>query len=79
MMTEMISIENGQQVSIMVTSSISILIAIVSVGLRLVARSIGNKIDYSDYCIIAALVGQISHKKITFVLICLLTSYAMHD
>ncbi|XP_014550951.1 hypothetical protein COCVIDRAFT_20708 [Bipolaris victoriae FI3] len=54
-MTGMISIENGQQVSITVTSFISILIAIVSVGLRLVARSIGNKIDYSDYCIIAAL------------------------
>lgn len=55
MMTGMISNENGQQVSIIVTSSIYILIAFVSVGLRLVARSIGNRIDYSDYCIIVAL------------------------
>lgn len=62
MMTGMIPIENGQQVSIVVISFISILLAIVSVGLRLVARSIGNKIDYSDYCIIAALVGQTSIK-----------------
>ncbi|KAJ5028958.1 hypothetical protein J3E72DRAFT_238604 [Bipolaris maydis] len=54
-MTMMISIENGQQISIIVTSFISILLSIVSVGLRLVARSIGHKIDYSDYCIIAAL------------------------
>jgi hypothetical protein len=71
MMMETIPIENGQQVSILVTSSISILIAIVSVGLRLVAKSIGNRIDYSDYCIIAALVGQTSHKEITSVLTCL--------
>ena len=67
-MTGMISNENGQQVSIIVTSSIYILIAFVSVGLRLVARSIGNRIDYSDYCIIVALVGQTLHKGIASVL-----------
>lgn len=52
-----IPIENGQQVSVLVTSSISIFIAVVFVGLRLVAKRIRNRIDYSDYCILVALVG----------------------
>jgi len=57
-MTVMIPIENGQQVGILVTSSISILMVIVAVGLRLVAKRIANRIDYRDYCILAALVDQ---------------------
>jgi hypothetical protein len=62
-MTDTIPIENGQQVGILVTSSISILIVIVAVGLRLVAKWIANRIDYSDYCILAASVGQMSTGK----------------
>jgi len=57
-MTDTIPIENGQQVGILVTSSVSILMVIVAVGLRLTAKRIANRIDYSDYCILAALVGQ---------------------
>jgi hypothetical protein len=59
MTTETIPIDNGQQVGVLVTSSISILIVIVAVGLRIVAKKIGNRIDYSDYCILAAAVSRI--------------------
>lgn len=59
-MTRMIPIENSRQVGVLVASSISILIATASVGLRLVAKSIWNRLDCSDYCIIAALVGRMS-------------------
>lgn len=55
-MTDTIPIENGQQVGILVTSSVSILMVIVAVGLRLAAKRIANRIDYGDYCILAALV-----------------------
>jgi len=55
-MSDTIPIENGQQVGILATSCISILIVIVAVGLRLAAKRIANRIDYSDYCILAALV-----------------------
>jgi hypothetical protein len=58
-MTDTIPIENGQQVGVLVTSSISIFIVIVAVGLRLVAKKIANRIDYSDYCILAASVSQV--------------------
>jgi hypothetical protein len=51
-----IPIENGNQVGILVTSAISIFIAAVSVCLRLVAKAIGLGYDYSDYCIMIALV-----------------------
>ena len=67
-----IPIENGQQVGILVTSSISILIVIVAVGLRLVAKKIADRIDYSDYCILAAAVGRILYKKTMIVLTYLL-------
>ena len=59
MTTETIPIDNGQQVGVLVTSSISILIVIVAVGLRIVAKKIGNRIDYSDYCILSAAVSRI--------------------
>jgi hypothetical protein len=62
-MTDSIPIENGQQVGILVTSSISISIVIVAVGLRLVAKRIASRIDYSDYCILAATVSQVVDKK----------------
>ena len=55
-MTVAIPIENSKQVSILVLSSVSIVLATVCVGLRLVAKTISNRLDYSDYCIIAALV-----------------------
>lgn len=34
-------------------------IAIIAVGLRLVAKRIRNRIDYSDYCIIIACVSRV--------------------
>jgi hypothetical protein len=51
-----IPVENGNQVGILVTSALSILIAAISVCLRLMAKNIGLGFDYSDYCILAALV-----------------------
>lgn len=51
-----VPIENGRQVGVLVASSISIFIAAVSVGLRLVAKRLSTGLDYSEYCIIAALV-----------------------
>lgn len=51
-----IPIENSAQVGILVASSLSIFIVALSVGLRLVAKRIAGGVDYSEYCIIAALV-----------------------
>ncbi|KAH6867157.1 hypothetical protein BKA58DRAFT_461125 [Alternaria rosae] len=59
-MMGMIPIENSRQVGILVTSFISILIVTVSVGLRLVAKSMRNSLDCSDYCIIAASLWNIA-------------------
>jgi hypothetical protein len=53
-----VPIKNGNQVSIPVTSAVSILIAAISVGLRLIAKFIGVGFDHSDYCIVAAMVNQ---------------------
>jgi hypothetical protein len=52
----MIPIENGSQVGILVLSTFSIVLAAVAVMLRLIARNITKKIDFSDYCIVVALV-----------------------
>ncbi|PSN59357.1 hypothetical protein BS50DRAFT_626789 [Corynespora cassiicola Philippines] len=54
-MRQTVPIENGAQVGIIVVSTISIFIVAVSVGLRLVAKQISKKMDYSDYCILVAL------------------------
>jgi hypothetical protein len=51
-----VPIENGNQIAILASSIISIVIAAVSVGLRLAAKFMGCGFDYSDYCILAALV-----------------------
>jgi hypothetical protein len=40
----------------LVASTISIVIAAVSVGLRLIAKRMSSGLDYSEYCIVAALV-----------------------
>lgn len=55
-MVQTVPIENGNQVGILVASTFSIFIAALSVGLRLVAKRISTGVDYSDWCIIAALV-----------------------
>ncbi|KAF2204466.1 hypothetical protein GQ43DRAFT_446691 [Delitschia confertaspora ATCC 74209] len=55
-MVKSVPIENSGQVGILVASSVSIFIAALSVGLRLLAKRISSRFDYSDYCIIAALV-----------------------
>lgn len=51
-----IPIENNLQVSVLVTSGVSIVIATIAVTLRLIGKRIANRIDLSDYCIVAALV-----------------------
>jgi hypothetical protein len=51
-----IPIENYLQVWILALSGASIAIAWIAVILRLVAKHIRRKFDYSDYCIVAALV-----------------------
>jgi hypothetical protein len=53
-----IPIENPNQINILVSSSVSILIAAISVGLRLLAKRIGRGLDHSDCCIVVALVRQ---------------------
>jgi hypothetical protein len=52
----MIPFENNLQVGIILLSTFSIVLALVAVVLRLIARHMKKKIDYGDYCIIAALV-----------------------
>jgi hypothetical protein len=59
-MESRIPIENNAQVGILVASSVSIFIAAVSVGLRLLAKRLAGGLDYSEYCIIAALVCMLS-------------------
>ena len=65
----MVPIENGRQVGMLAISAVSIATAVVFVGLRLVAKSMGNRIDYSDYCIVAALVSRLRCARKVFVLI----------
>ena len=55
-MTSIVPIENSGQVGVLVASAIAIFIVVLFVGLRLIAKRIGSRLDYSDYCIIAALV-----------------------
>ena len=55
-----IPIENYLQVWILALSGASIAIAWIAVILRLVAKHIRRKFDYSDYCIVAALVPHYS-------------------
>ena len=56
-MSTTIPIENGQQISILITSGISIALVAITVGLRLVAKRISVGFDYSDYFAVGALVG----------------------
>ncbi|KAH7130091.1 hypothetical protein B0J11DRAFT_243866 [Dendryphion nanum] len=55
-MTTTVPIENSGQVGLLVSSSISIFIVVVAVILRLIAKHIASKLDYSDYCIVGALI-----------------------
>jgi short subunit fatty acids transporter len=57
-MHRMIIIENSSQIAVIATCSISISIAFIAVGLRLLAKKIRNRIDGSDYCIIVACVSS---------------------
>jgi hypothetical protein len=63
MTAETIPIGNREQVGVLITSSISVLIVIVVVGLRIIARKIRNRIDYSDYCILVTAVSRIMYEK----------------
>jgi hypothetical protein len=51
-----VPIENENQVAVIVSSTVSIFIAAVAVGLRILAKCIGWGFDLSDFCILAALV-----------------------
>ena len=56
-MAKRMPIENNDQVAVLVTSGLCIVIPAIAVGLRFLAKSIrGGGHDYSDYCIAAALV-----------------------
>ncbi|KAF2111379.1 hypothetical protein BDV96DRAFT_614721 [Lophiotrema nucula] len=57
-MTKSVPIENGLQVGTLVASAISIALVVVSVGLRLLAKSLSAGFDYSDYCIVGALLAN---------------------
>jgi hypothetical protein len=52
-------IENNGQIGLLAASAISISIAAVFVVLRLIAKHMGTRIDYSDYCIVVALVSNL--------------------
>lgn len=54
--TMKVSIENGNQIDILITSSVSTMIATVAVALRIIAKCIGFGFDRSDLCILTALV-----------------------
>ncbi|KAH4002440.1 hypothetical protein HBI13_137840 [Parastagonospora nodorum] len=51
-----VSIENGIQVGILITSSVPIMIATAAVTLRIIGKCIGFEFDWSDLCILTALV-----------------------
>jgi hypothetical protein len=55
-MAETMVIENNDQVAVLVTSSLCIVIPALAVGLRFIAKSMRGGHDYSDYCIAATLV-----------------------
>jgi len=55
-MVKPVPIENGKQRAILVASSLSIFFAALCVGLRLVAKKMSSRFNYSDYFIVAALV-----------------------
>lgn len=57
-MVKPVPIENGRQVGILITSSISIFIVVLSVVLRLIAKNMVSKLDNSDYCIVGALLSN---------------------
>jgi hypothetical protein len=59
-----VPIENSNQVGILVASSLSIALVTVTVGLRLVAKRLSAGLDYSDYCIVGALVCYIHPKQV---------------
>jgi hypothetical protein len=73
-------IENNLQAWILALSSISIALSWVAVILRLIAKHIRKRFDYSDYCIVAALVLHYSFPLTTLFSIrgidriCLMTS-----
>lgn len=55
-MPQIMAIENKDQVAVLVTSSLCIVIPAIAVGLRFIAKTMRGGHDYSDYCIAAALV-----------------------
>jgi hypothetical protein len=54
--TMVMPIENNLQAWILALSGVSIVLSWVAVILRLIAKHIRKRFDYSDYCIVAALV-----------------------
>ena len=72
-----IPIENYLQVWILALSGASIAIAWIAVILRLVAKHIRRKFDYSDYCIVAALVPHHSSIPQRYVMVEASIAYAL--
>ncbi len=67
-----IPIENGQQVAIIITSTFSIIIPTVLVGLRFyVRRTLHRSLDASDLCMLAALIFTIGLHIDMFILMAL--------
>jgi hypothetical protein len=63
-MTRRMVIEINDQVAVLVTSGLCIVIPALAVGLRFIAKTMRGGHDYSDYCIAAALVcGQILERS----------------
>jgi hypothetical protein len=52
----MVPIDNSNQVGVIAASSVSLFLATTLVALRLLAKRMGAGVDYSDYCIVLALV-----------------------
>jgi hypothetical protein len=57
------AIENEHQVAVIVTSGLCIVIPALAVGLRFIAKTMRGSHDYSDYCIVAALVRVQSFQR----------------
>ena len=55
-MVKAVPIENSRQIGVIVSAVIGIVLATVFVILRLVAKRMSSGFDYSDYCVLAALV-----------------------
>ncbi|KAH7081547.1 hypothetical protein BKA63DRAFT_530547 [Paraphoma chrysanthemicola] len=76
-MVEAVPIENAKQRSILWASSLSMVVATVLVVLRIIAKRIGSRIDYSDYCILLAWIANIGLHT-DQILLCVYGGFGFH-